>query len=416
MSKHRLDDLLADGTIDKLLVECRTDREMSSRLGTTIDTLQKWRGRRGLDARYQKADSGAIDRCAPLNDESRQNDFADEDPTMPGGNAFDCAPDGFHVRGVSTLYDAEGEIRAQWVKTSKDQENATKALLEAVRHIADEWPSLAGVTPVPEHTRDDLLVVLPMGDPHIGLLAWRDECGENFDLAIAERNIIAAVDHLVSLAPPARHCLLLTVGDTFHSDGLGNATTKGTRVDVDGRTAKMLTVGIRTFRRAIDRALEKHEIVDVKIGRGNHDHLLSLVLSMTLQAYYENEPRVHVDPGLKEHLWHRFGANLLGVTHGDKAKAMELMGVMAVDCAKDWGETRHRRIYAGHLHHEITKEVPGVTIDHLNTLAGPDDWHSRMGYRSTRHMRMDVFHREDGFINRHIVGIEALTRGDRDAS
>ena len=324
--------------------------------------------------------------------------------------AHALAPDGYHVKGVSTLYDGDGLVKQRWVKTNKEADDAIASLLKACERLADSWPSIADPVPAPNHEVDDLLVVLPMGDPHIGMLAWEQECGENFDLEIAERNLVAAVDHLIALAPKARRCLLLTVGDTFHSDGLSNSTTKGTRVDVDGRTAKMLQVGIRTFRRAIDKSLAVFDDVDVKIGRGNHDHLLALVLSIALQQYYENEPRVHIDPSPEEFHWYRFGANLLGVTHGDKAKSMELMGTMAVDRAKDWGETRHRRIYAGHLHHEITKEVHGVTIDHLNTLAGQDDWHRRMGYRSTRHMRMDVFHREDGFINRHIVGVEALRR------
>jgi hypothetical protein len=31
-----------------------------------------------------------------------------------------------------------------------------------------------------------------------------------------------------------------------------------------------------------------------------------------------------------------------------------------------------------------------------------------MGYRSQRAMYMDVFHRERGHVNRHIVGIDSL--------
>lgn len=87
MSKHRLDDLLADGTIDKLLVECRTDREMSSRLGVTIDALQKWRGRRGLDAGYRKIDKSIEYSISGIRieyaDTQIRNDFADEERTQP---------------------------------------------------------------------------------------------------------------------------------------------------------------------------------------------------------------------------------------------------------------------------------------------------------------------------------------------
>lgn len=325
--------------------------------------------------------------------------------------AHSLAPDGYHVKGVSTLYDADGVVRARWVKTNAETNDDSRThVLEAVSNLAAGWPLTANAVELPQHSDDDLLCVYPMGDPHIGMLSWAPETGENFDLAIAERNLVNAVDHLALLAPPARRALIATVGDTFHSDGLSNTTTKGTRVDVDGRTRKMIDVGVRTFRRVIDRALQKHEEVEVKIAPGNHDALLSIVLQVALQQFYEREPRVRVDPSPESFLWYRFGLNLIGVNHGDRAKDDALMQAMAVDRAEDWGQTRHRRIYKGHFHHEVTKEVPGCTIDTLNTLASSDDWHRRSMYRSTRHMRMDIIHRDFGLINRHIVGIEQLMR------
>lgn len=323
--------------------------------------------------------------------------------------AHSLAPDGYHVKGVSTLYDADGLVRARWVKTNKESDGDSRAyVFEAVSNLAAGWPLTANAVELPTHSDDDLLCVYPMGDPHIGMLAWAPETGENFDLAIAERNLVNAVDHLALLAPPARRALIATVGDTFHSDGLSNTTTKGTRVDVDGRTRKMIDVGVRTFRRVIDRALQKHEEVEVKIAPGNHDALLSIVLQIALQQFYEREPRVRVDPSPESFLWYRFGLNLIGVNHGHLAKDDALMQAMAVDRSEDWGQTRHRRIYKGHFHHEVTKEVPGCTIDTLNTLASSDDWHRRSAYRSTRHMRMDIVHRQFGLVNRHIVGIEQL--------
>jgi hypothetical protein len=87
---------------------------------------------------------------------------------------------------------------------------------------------------------------------------------------------------------------------------------------------------------------------------------------------------------------------------------MDLLGVMVVDRAADWSETAHRRFYLGHYHHQIVKEVPGLICEYLPTLASSDAWHRSMGYRSQRAMYMDVFHREHGHVNRHIVGIDQL--------
>jgi hypothetical protein len=320
----------------------------------------------------------------------------------------DVVPTGHIIKAVSTYVGVDGETKGQWIKTTLDEKSDRANLLAAIANIAAGWPLAASPEPLPQHSDDDLLCVYPMGDPHIGMLAWEKETGQNFDLAIAERNLVAAVDHLALLAPPARRAMVATVGDTFHSDGLNNTTTKGTRVDVDGRTDKMIDVGVRTFRRVIDRALRRHEFVEVKIAPGNHDALLSIMLRVALRQFYENEPRVHVDASPEDFLWYRFGLNLIGINHGHRAKADGLMQVMAVDRAVDWGETRHRRMYTGHVHHETTKEVPGCTVDTLNTLASSDDWHRRMAYRATRHMRMDIIHRQFGLINRHIVGIDQL--------
>lgn len=418
--------------------ECRNNARRAGRKASTVEQPRKWhfleRFDAGIDDEFDYSDVGPgleLERSAfdplpappvppyfsvcgvstQLDDQGNlEKQWLD---SRRDGEAFEpiqaAIPAGHALKGISTLVDERGNVRAQWIKTKRDDGvDLEAAMFEAVSRLADAWPSRATLVEPPTHSDDDLLAVYPMGDPHIGMLAWEKETGENFDLGIAERNLVAAVDHLVALAPPARRALVLTVGDTLHSDGLFNTTTKGTRVDVDGRTAKMITVAIRTFRRIIDRALEKHEIVEVKIARGNHDELLSLVLSIALQMYYEHEPRVHVDPSPQMFHWYRFGLNLIGVTHGDKAKPMDLMGVMANDCAKDWGETKHRKIYAGHIHHDVVKEVPGVIIEHLRTLASKDAWHAGMGYRSGRDMKMDVIHRVHGHINRHIVGIQQL--------
>jgi hypothetical protein len=337
-----------------------------------------------------------------------------QDARWPNVAAFDSetgidvVPVGHTIKSVSTTLGPDGEIKQQRVTTTSTKQDNCAVLLEAIKNIAAHWPSIPDAIEPPKYSDDDLLCVYPMGDPHIGMLSWAPETGENFDLAIAERNLVAAVDHLALLAPPAKRAIIATVGDTFHSDGLANTTTAGTRVDVDGRTSKMIDVGVRTFRRLIHRALMRHEEVEVKIAPGNHDALLSVVLRVALSQFFENEPRVIVDQSPEDFLWYRFGLNLLGINHGHRAKADSLMQAMAVDRAKDWGETRHRRMYTGHVHHETTKEVPGCTVDTLNTLASSDDWHRRQGYRATRHMRMDIIHRNFGLINRHIVGIEQL--------
>lgn len=319
-------------------------------------------------------------------------------------------PDGFHVRAVSTLHDAEGEVVQRWVKASRDG-LTIDAILESVLKLAEPIRGSCEPTAAPEIDNDDLITVFPAGDPHFGLYAWAPESGDNFDLEIAERDTIAAMERLVMVAPASREAIFAPLGDNFTADGGSNATTAGTPQDVDGRWPKVLDVVIRCMRRCIDLLLSKHHTVHVKIVRGNHDEWSSLVLATCLAMFYEREPRVIVDRSPMHFLWHRFGKCLFGFTHGDRAKPADLPGVMACDRKEDWGQTEHRHFYTGHIHHDTVKEFPGVIVETFRTLAAKDKYHASHGYRSGRDMKCDVWHREYGRITRHSVGIMQLRSG-----
>lgn len=330
----------------------------------------------------------------------------------PSVAAFDAdvplpaIPEGHRVKGASTLIREDGSIAAQWIKTSAHHDER-EDWLEAIRSLSETFAPPPAVEP-PQHAPADLLNAFPVGDPHVGLLAWHEDAGENFDLKLAEQNLVAAFSHLVALAPPAREALLIYIGDNSHVDSQENTTTRGTRQDADGRTPKIARTILSTIRQNVATVLTKHERAHIIIERGNHDELISVMVALALSLYYENEPRVTVDTSPEFYHWYRFGSNLIGTHHGDKAKPEALLGVMANDRARDWGETQHRRFYCGHYHHLMTKEVPGVIVEYLPTLAASDAWHRSMGYRSGRAMYMDVLHRDYGHINRHIVGIQQL--------
>lgn len=327
----------------------------------------------------------------------------------PGSEMTMVQPPGFHVKGVSTQIDANGNVMSQWIKTRTDEEHKLAMLADALRGIADAWPNIAAPVEQPADLDDDLLCVYGIGDPHFGMHAWGEETGRDFDLKIAERNLCSAVDNLVAVAPRARHALIVEVGDFFHADNSSNQTLRSHHaLDVDTRWAKVIQVGIRAMRRCIDRALEKHELVTVICEQGNHDDHSAIMLAMCLAQFYEREPRVTIDTSPAKFHWFRFGKVMLGVTHGDSIKPKDMPSVMATDQAKNWGETQYRHFYTGHVHHESLKEFPGCTVETLRTLAATDAWHASKGYRSGRDMKCDVWHRERGLRTRHVIGIAEI--------
>lgn len=322
-------------------------------------------------------------------------------------------PTGHVVKGVSSLLDGQGNLVAQWIKTKDGSSDPAAMLLEAMKD-ADNWTGKSDpVVPPADVLDDDLLVLYGMGDPHIGMFAWRAETGANHDVKIGERDLFTAVDHLVSVAPAAKHALVVSVGDFFHADNRGNTTTGGTPVDSDGRWPKVLAAGIRVMRRCIDRALEKHEFVTVICEIGNHDWHTSIMLAIALSQFYERELRVTIDTSPAKCHWYRFGLNLIATTHGDTIKMADLGEVMACDRPQDWGDTLYRYWITGHIHHRQELELRGCIARSLRTLAPSDAWHKGQGYRSGQEMRAMVFHKEYGQINEHTVGINQVRAAHR---
>lgn len=321
----------------------------------------------------------------------------------PDSGALQPVPDGYVAKGTSTLYRPDGSIAAQWVKTTRDEARMHEMQLEAIVALKAELPKLAprkasGVW------RTDLMTAYPIGDPHVGMRAWGEECGGDWDLAIAERVHCAAMAELVQAAPATEQALIVNLGDLFHYDSMEAKTPRsGHMLDADGRYAKMIGVGIKIIRQCIESALTKHKTVHVINAPGNHDETGALWLSAALSHIYEREPRVTIDTSPAVFAYYRWGKCLIGVHHGHTCKADKLPGVMAADRAKDWGETEHRYWWMGHIHHASLKEYPGVSVESFNTLAAKDAYATNGGWRSRESMQAIVLHKEHGEVARSRV-------------
>lgn len=314
-----------------------------------------------------------------------------------------AVPDGFAVKGVSTLYRPDGSVAAQWVKSSADQERREAMLREACEAMASELPQLPA-RKAKGAWAADLLTVYPIGDPHVGMYAWAEETGDDWDLTIAERVHCSAMDALVQAAPASERAVLLNLGDALHYDSMAAVTPRsGHLLDADGRYAKMVRVAVKIIRQCIESALAKHKHVHVINLPGNHDETGALWLSVALSHVYENDPRVTVDTNPSVFSYYRFGKTLIGAHHGHSCKPDKLPGVMACDRAKDWGETEHRYWLTGHVHHEAKREYAGVTVESFGTLAGKDAYAATGGWRSGRSMQAVIYHDRFGEVARSRV-------------
>jgi hypothetical protein len=309
----------------------------------------------------------------------------------------DAAPSGYHLRGVSTCLNADGEVVLTWVKTSADRQQQFELLREALEEITDTSARRLAPLHKPVGLFEDRFTWYKIADAHIGMLAWATETGESFDLSIAEARYTDMFDRLVQSTPRTKKAAVVNLGDYFNVDGPDMSTTKGTPQDEDGRWPKLCKVGIRMFLYFVDRLLQKHEEVYVYCLAGNHDRGAGAMLAAALYAVYRDEPRVNVsiDPSAIQAV--RYGRCLIGAAHGDQGKPENIPGMLSAHYAKDWGDTYYRQIYTGHQHRERYIIKPGCVVEAVRSATPNSAWLSTWHW-DYHELRADVWDRECGII------------------
>ena len=313
-------------------------------------------------------------------------------------------PEGYMVKGTSTMIDAEGNEKIRWIKTSVDNERLEVLMEQARDAFCSDLPKADVVNHSGNEVNSELMTLYPIFDIHIGMMAHRHESGENYDTNTAEKLMGSYFDHAISVSPASEKAVILVGGDFLHSDGLDAVTpASGHCLDQDSRYAKLVYVAIRSIRGAVEKMLKKHKEVEIQIIEGNHDQSGMIWLRAAMAAFYENENRVFVDTSPAIMHKTRFGSTLLGYTHGHTMKKAEgRLAAMATDYRKDFGECEFVYCHSGHFHHATVTECT-LGIDEVHpALASKDAYAARGGWRSYRQAAAIVYHKNFGEVGRHI--------------
>jgi hypothetical protein len=332
-------------------------------------------------------------------------------------------PYDFSVTKITQHVNADGTPGQSWVRAKPEESKRFDLLCEAMEEAAASWENTAAPIKRPRSTNDEIMVMYPIGDPHIGLYAWAAETKDrDTDLQDGVDVLYSAVDNLVERAPAAKKAVIASVGDLLHADNVTNTTARsGHHLDVDTRFHKVYLAAVQMLIRLIQRALEKHEEVEFISAAGNHDDHSAFTLAVAVDMFFRGVEQFNVnydafnrvaqtqlEPGRFHYV--RFGNNLIGVTHGDTVKPAKLQALMAVDRREDWGEVENCHWYIGHRHHDEVKEYEGCIVETIGTLAARDSYAASHGFRSRQSMRADVWHIEDGLEDRAIVSVRSLAR------
>lgn len=326
-----------------------------------------------------------------------------------GRDVSHLVPDGYKIKGTSSLVDEFGNTKLQWVKTDTDAERQVELMKAVIEGMKSEITPVAPVKAARAKRDDKLLNLYTVSDFHLGMLAWGDESGDDWDMKIAEDLFSRWFDAAFQKAPDSGTGVINLLGDFAHFDSLVAVTpASGNVLDADTRYQKLVRYMIRMVRRVVDMALVKHKNVRLLIVQGNHDESGMIWLAEMFSTLYDNEPRVFVDTSPDVYKMVQHGKTTLFFTHGHKCRFEVVEPIMIAKFRKAFGESEYSYAHVGHLHHQKIVESRNMVVEQHRTLAAKDAYASRGGWMSGRSANVITYSAEYGEVARLTISPEML--------
>ncbi|HAE0051470.1 TPA_asm: winged helix-turn-helix domain-containing protein [Salmonella enterica subsp. enterica serovar Enteritidis] len=326
-----------------------------------------------------------------------------------GRDVSHLVPDGYKIKGTSSLVDEFGNTKLQWVKTDTDAERQAELMLAVIDGMKSDITPVSAVPPPKKRLNEKLLNLYTVSDFHLGMLAWADESGDDWDMKIAEDLFSKWFDAAFQKAPDAGVGVINLLGDFAHFDSLDAVTpASGHVLDADTRYQKLVRYMIRMVRRVVNMALVKHKSVRLLIVQGNHDESGMIWLAEMFSTLYDNEPRVFVDTSPDVYKMVQHGKTTLFFHHGHKARFDAIEPVMIAKFRKAFGESVYSYAHVGHLHHQKIVESRNMIVEQHRTLAAKDAYASRGGWMSGRSANVITYSAEYGEVGRLTISPEML--------
>lgn len=305
-------------------------------------------------------------------------------------------------------------VHSGWIKTDgasvyfvngSRKTDHTEKLIDLYKDAMKDAPRSLP-TPLPEEYDEEFMTKYILADLHMGMKAWGEEAGENYDLDIAIERLRNAFGRLVAMSPGSDVCVIENLGDMFHANDQKNMTPmSGHILDVDNRFSKVTFHTVQAVVDLIEAAKAKHAEVKYVGVAGNHDPDANHFLTIALMMRYFEDPRVEIiwNPGK---MWaYRFGKVMLAAHHGDRTKPERLVHQLADDYAEDWGQTKWRYLDTGHIHHDSSKDIGGVFWESHRTVAARDAYATGCGFVTRSTLKSVTYHETDGEVIRNTVGV-----------
>ena len=372
----------------RLMDYCETDRQREL-IAAIIDEG----GVRAASLRLGIGERSAFECLARIRKRAGMLGFCPEAvvnrPTIPG----------FGLTRVSTLARNEaGE--PQWLIQQPDKIAQAEALASAIETAT----SAIKPCPVIKLSRQsqpnyDLLTVYTITDYHLGMYAWEDETGGNWDMDIAESLLMNKFAEMLAGSPDSEVGIFAQLGDLLHWDGLLALTPTAKNVlDADTRFPLLVESAIRCMIWCVELMLKKHPKVHVIMAEGNHDLASSVWLRAMMRNLFRKNERVTVETSPHPYYVYEWGYSMLAWHHGHLSKMESLPGIFASEprFREMWGRAKYTFIHTGHRHHQKVIEKGGAITEQHPTLSQRDSHGSRLFEISQRAAKAITYHKDRG--------------------
>jgi len=312
--------------------------------------------------------------------------------------ANECEAVGLPLENVSNYW-YKGKQYSVHVKgdKAKTYEEIRDEIVASMQDYSPVYPTI-----IRGNNTDGHLLVVDPADIHIGKLATAYETGDSYNVEIAMKRVLDGVRGIIQKANGFNidQILFIAGNDILHTDSAKRTTTSGTPQDTDGMFYENFLSAKKLYVEVIELLMQIADIHFV-FNPSNHDYQSGFFLADVIQSWFRNSSNITFDCSIAHRKYYQYGSNLIGSTHGDGAKPQDLPMLMAVEAKNMWAETNHKYVYSHHLHHKVSKDFIGVTVESLRSPSGTDSWHHRNGYQhATKAVEGFIHHKEFGQVAR----------------
>lgn len=240
--------------------------------------------------------------------------------------------------------------------------------------------------PIYKSERTGNVAVMSIPDVHIGQYVKGQTLSEQIELY---KHVCMTLFSDI-LASNCDEVIFPIGSDYFNVDNKHHTTTNFTQQFNVVNWKEMYTSGLHALIQIISN-MSQYMKVTLVCTPGNHDEVLSYTLAETIRLFFETNSNVNLINTDEYRRYLKRGINLLGFTHGKDEKIQNLPNIMAYEAKELWGQCKYMDFFHGHHHTDIMKDIYGVRVIGLPSLALPNEWAKQKGYMSNNGAKAFIY-------------------------